>query len=150
MLNGGGSGFVSSYTSHAVTLIWSVKLSITRKDRQTHIIIQPGRNNPIIKHPLIHTRHNCKVLLSIIFRIHDNTVSLGSCNKQLLNFIRLRVHPINFNDGHLMLIKLDVLCCECSHVDNAEEIGTVGFDGEMYVLCFVDEGRVGDGFGSAV
>lgn len=49
-----------------------------------------------------------------------------------------------------MLIKLDVLCCECSQVDNAEEIGAVGFDGEMYVLCFVYEGRVGDGFGSAV
>lgn len=54
----------------------------------------------------------------------------------------LSINTVGFDDRHVVLIKLEVLSSESSHIDNVEQVCLPRCHSEFNILSFVDQGRV--------
>lgn len=89
-------------------------------------------------------------MFRVRFGLNDNAIPLCSCDKQLAYSMRLRINPVDLYHCHIILVKLKILSCESTHVDNTEKVGFIRFDWEMHILCLVDQCSIWNRLGAAV
>lgn len=54
------------------------------------------------------------------------------------------VYAVDFDDAELVSFDPEVLGREGGHVDDAQEVGAAGLDGDLEVLRIVHKGGLGD------
>ena len=116
----------------------------------TYSWLLPSRSDAGVKHVCEELRHNGKVLAVAGLGSNQNSVSLGDCDEKLANLIWLRIHAVSLDDCHVMLIELEELAGEGSHVDNVEHVCFPRGDVEHGVLAFVDQRSIWNRLGTIV
>lgn len=99
-----------------------------------------------IKHVGKELGNDSKVLAVAGQGSDQDSVSLGDGNKELANFVWLSVDAISLDDSHVMLVKLEELPSDGSHIDNVEHVCLPWDNVEHGVLTLVDQGRIWNGF----
>lgn len=105
-----------------------------------------SRSDTRIEHVGKKLGYDCKILAVAGQGSDQDSVSLGDGDKELANFVRLSIDAISLNDCHIMLVELEELPSNGSHIDNVEHICHPWDNAELGVLPLVNQGRIWDGF----
>lgn len=100
----------------------------------------------ILSGALTYSVHACYkgiVGCGLILGRYEETASLRGGNVYHLGHGGLVVHPVNFDDGHVMALEPDILSRERADVNQAEEIRFSRRNGDSEVLRFIKKGSLG-------
>jgi hypothetical protein len=92
----------------------------------------------------IHAGSNGEVLGGILLRGKEETDSLGSRDIDHLGLGLFSIDTINLDNAHGVILKPEVLSSKGTHVDHAEEVRSLGLDGESEVHSLVHQSGVRD------
>lgn len=103
----------------------------------------------VAKHVRVHGGDDGVVLARARLGREEDRIPLGNGNKQLVGVVRHDPDAIGFHHRDSVLIKLQIHASHGAHVDDVDEILLARRDGELHILTFIHECRIGNRFDAA-
>src|ERR1700761_3757459 len=91
---------------------------------------------------LVHTASDREVGASVIFGSNQDTVPLCCSHIDHVGSRGLCVDTVDFNNGHFMTFKPDILSRKGTNVNHTEKIGLARLNRYLEILCIIHKSRI--------